>query len=115
MPTRLNSRSLINVLPNLQPPSEVFRLGDIFNEATRGHYQSGATLRMVGRTPARAPFSHCAHGFDAALYNGNSGSARRASLGEYPMTEDEKEMAKATAAAGVGAGVGTAGGEIGRA
>src|ERR1035437_3783475 len=43
MPTRLNSRSLINVLPNLQPPSEVFRLGDIFNEATRGHYQSGAT------------------------------------------------------------------------
>src|ERR1017187_3362358 len=37
MPTRLNSRSLINVLPNLQPPSEVFRLGDIFNEATRGH------------------------------------------------------------------------------
>src|ERR1019366_3943894 len=44
MPTRLNSRSLINVLPNLQPPSEVFRLGDIFNEATRGHYQSGATV-----------------------------------------------------------------------
>src|ERR1019366_5169899 len=44
MPTRLNSRSLINVLPNLQPPSEVFRLGDIFNEATRGHYQSGATF-----------------------------------------------------------------------
>src|ERR1039458_5393709 len=63
---------------------------------------------MVGRTPARAPFSHCAHGFDAALYNGNSGSARRASLGEHPMTEDEKEKAKATAAAGVGAGVGTA-------
>src|ERR1035441_10327227 len=47
MPTRLNSRSLINVLPNLQPPSEVFRLGDIFNEATRGHYQSGATLRVA--------------------------------------------------------------------
>src|ERR1035441_8589668 len=50
MPTRLNSRSLINVLPNLQPPSEVFRLGDIFNEATRGHYQSGATSR-IGRDP----------------------------------------------------------------
>src|ERR1019366_6194761 len=46
---RLNSRSLINVLPNLQPPSEVFRLGDIFNEATRGHYQSGATPSLDAR------------------------------------------------------------------
>src|ERR1017187_4161039 len=51
MPTRLNSRSLINVLPNLQPPSEVFRLGDIFDEATRGHYQSGATKRFANPKP----------------------------------------------------------------
>src|ERR1039458_1098663 len=52
MPTRLNSRSLINVLPNLQPPSEVFRLGDIFNEATRGHYQSGATVFPILSIPS---------------------------------------------------------------
>ena len=26
-----------------RPPPEVFRLGDISNEGTRGHYQSGAT------------------------------------------------------------------------
>src|ERR1019366_2278395 len=55
MPTRLNSRSLINVLPNLQPPSEVFRLGDIFNEATRGHYQSGATCRFFPTRTSAAP------------------------------------------------------------
>src|SRR5689334_20659840 len=28
----------------IRPPSEVFRIGDILNEATRGHYQRGATL-----------------------------------------------------------------------
>src|ERR1039457_2948784 len=71
MPTRLNSRSLINVLPNLQPPSEVFRLGDIFNEATRGHYQSGATTKFLGYEIPRI------FGVEARKISTLLGSARR--------------------------------------
>src|ERR1700680_1970407 len=51
---RFRSSSLIHILPNLRPPLEIFRLGDISNEATRGHYHRGTTAPLAPPAPPGA-------------------------------------------------------------
>ena len=66
--------------PKLKPPEEVLAGKDISNEGIRGHYQSGATGRELGRRRSADAVNVCEYRRSElrGIINVASGGARRA-------------------------------------